>query len=244
MQVTPNFENTVSQNIVWLLLSWTIFRNRLFTQEGSDIYCTWKFYFIPICLSIMHLYVHEYTYMYLNASVNTYITCMHVYIYMQVCLYVYVLKTFLEFPVILLKKTGHFAIIIIIILAESQGMWNLSCPTRDWTHTSCLGRQSLNHWTTREAPLLFYFEWPPNVFKSPLAGHRNRHVCMYAKLHHLLAAHLITEHLSRSIWQAHFQCIKHLLQTEKPRLLTRAHFIYKQISKILHTSVCVCVCEI
>ena len=47
---------------------------------------------------------------------------------MQVCLYVYVLNTFLEFPVTLLKKIVHFIIIIIvIILAESQGMWNLSC---------------------------------------------------------------------------------------------------------------------
>ena len=42
---------------------------------------------------------------------------------MQVCLYVYVLNTFLEFPVTLLKKIVHFIIIIIvIILAESQGM--------------------------------------------------------------------------------------------------------------------------
>ena len=42
---------------------------------------------------------------------------------MQVCLYVYVLNTFLEFPVILLKKIVHFIIIIIVtILAESQGM--------------------------------------------------------------------------------------------------------------------------
>ena len=31
-----------------------------------------------------------------------------------------------------------------------RGMWDLSCPTRDLTRTSCTGRQSPNHWTTRE----------------------------------------------------------------------------------------------
>ena len=29
-------------------------------------------------------------------------------------------------------------------------MWDLSSLTRDRTHTPCIGRQSLNHWTTRE----------------------------------------------------------------------------------------------
>ena len=32
-----------------------------------------------------------------------------------------------------------------------RGMWDLSSPTRDWTRTPCIGRQSLNHWTAREA---------------------------------------------------------------------------------------------
>ena len=30
-------------------------------------------------------------------------------------------------------------------------MWDLSSPTRDGIHTSCIGR-SLNHWTAREVP--------------------------------------------------------------------------------------------
>ena len=29
---------------------------------------------------------------------------------------------------------------------------NLRSPTRDWAHTLCIGRQSLIHWTSREAP--------------------------------------------------------------------------------------------
>ena len=31
-------------------------------------------------------------------------------------------------------------------------MWDFSPPTRDWTHTLCNERKSLNHWTAREVP--------------------------------------------------------------------------------------------
>ena len=31
-------------------------------------------------------------------------------------------------------------------------MWDFRLPTSDWTHTSCFGRQVLNHWTRREVP--------------------------------------------------------------------------------------------
>ena len=33
-----------------------------------------------------------------------------------------------------------------------QGMWDLSFLIRDWTCTPCMGRWSLNHWTTRKSP--------------------------------------------------------------------------------------------
>ena len=43
------------------------------------------------------------------------------------------------------------------------GMWDLSSLTGDWTHTSCIGRWSLNHWTVRKV-LLFFSQaqefWP------------------------------------------------------------------------------------
>ena len=35
---------------------------------------------------------------------------------------------------------------------EPRGMWDLSSPTRDQTHTPYNRRRSLNHWTTREVP--------------------------------------------------------------------------------------------
>ena len=33
-----------------------------------------------------------------------------------------------------------------------RGMWDLSSPARDQTQTPCIGRRSLNYWTTRKAP--------------------------------------------------------------------------------------------
>ena len=31
-----------------------------------------------------------------------------------------------------------------------QGMWDPSSPTRDQTHTLCIGKQSHNNWTAKE----------------------------------------------------------------------------------------------
>ena len=36
----------------------------------------------------------------------------------------------------------------------SSGMWDFSSPPMDQTHVPCIGRQILNHWTTREVPRL------------------------------------------------------------------------------------------
>ena len=36
-------------------------------------------------------------------------------------------------------------------------MWDLSSLTRDWTHVPCIGRWILNHWTTREVPIIGHF---------------------------------------------------------------------------------------
>ena len=45
-------------------------------------------------------------------------------------------------------------------------MWDLSSPTRNWTCTPCTGRQSLNHWTTREVPLsAFHLEKKPESLR-------------------------------------------------------------------------------
>ena len=55
-----------------------------------------------------------------------------------------IFKFFIEFVTILL--------LFYVLVFCPWGMWNLNSPTRDFTHTSCIGRQSLNPWTTREVP--------------------------------------------------------------------------------------------
>ena len=40
----------------------------------------------------------------------------------------------------------------------SWGMWDLTSQTRDQTPTPYIWRQSLNHWTTREVPMLHSFK--------------------------------------------------------------------------------------
>ena len=44
----------------------------------------------------------------------------------------------------------HIASVVYVLVFWPQGMWDLSHPIRDQTHTSCIGRQSLNDWTTRD----------------------------------------------------------------------------------------------
>ena len=46
-----------------------------------------------------------------------------------------------------------FSLCIFYILAALHGIWERSPPTRDQSHAPCIGRQSLNHWTSREVPL-------------------------------------------------------------------------------------------
>ena len=55
-----------------------------------------------------------------------------------------IFKLFIEFVTVLL--------LFYVLVFWLQGMWDLSSLTRDQTHTPCIGRRSLNHWTIREVP--------------------------------------------------------------------------------------------
>ena len=55
-----------------------------------------------------------------------------------------IFKVFIGFVKILL--------LFYILVSWPRGMWDFSSPTRDQTHTPCIGRRSLNHWTPREVP--------------------------------------------------------------------------------------------
>ena len=39
----------------------------------------------------------------------------------------------------------------------SNSMWDLSSLIRDKTREPCIGRQILNHWTTKEVTILLYY---------------------------------------------------------------------------------------
>ena len=49
-----------------------------------------------------------------------------------------------------------------------QGMWDLSSLTRDPTHIPYIGRWSLNHWITREVPVLGFLFWETTRERRPL----------------------------------------------------------------------------
>ena len=53
-----------------------------------------------------------------------------------------IFKVFIKFVTILLLFN--------VLGFRPQGTWDLSVPARDQTHTSGIGRWSLNHWATRE----------------------------------------------------------------------------------------------
>ena len=52
-----------------------------------------------------------------------------------------IFKAFIDFVATLL--------LFYVLVFRPQGMWDLSSPTRDWTHAPCIKRWSLNHWTAR-----------------------------------------------------------------------------------------------
>ena len=54
-------------------------------------------------------------------------------------------KVFIEFVTTLL--------LFYVLASWPRGMWDPSSPTRDPTHTPCIARRSLSHWTAREVPL-------------------------------------------------------------------------------------------
>ena len=54
----------------------------------------------------------------------------------------------------LLLNLLQYCFCVMVCFFWPGGMLDLSPPTRDWTHTTCIGRQSLNHWTAREVPAL------------------------------------------------------------------------------------------
>ena len=47
-------------------------------------------------------------------------------------------------------------IVFVFVLFWPQGMWDLSSPTRNQICTLCIGRWTLDHWTSKEVPGLTF----------------------------------------------------------------------------------------
>ena len=62
-----------------------------------------------------------------------------------------IFKVFIEFVTILL--------LLYVLVFWPRGMWDLSSLTRNWTRIPYIGRQSLNHWTTREVPFSYFWSY-------------------------------------------------------------------------------------
>ena len=57
-----------------------------------------------------------------------------------------IVKVFIEFVIILL--------LLYVLVFCPGGTWDLISSTKDQTHTLCIGRWSINHWSTMEVPTL------------------------------------------------------------------------------------------
>ena len=51
------------------------------------------------------------------------------------------------------NSDGARTVLLFFFLVVPHSMWDLSSLIRDQTLVFCIGRQSLNHWSTREIPL-------------------------------------------------------------------------------------------
>ena len=75
------------------------------------------------------------------------------------------------------------------------GMWDSSCPTRDQACTPCIGRQSLNHWTTKEVPSTRLLPWL-STSEGFLNGY---HTLTFVKLF-ILCLHMAKSRTRLSDW--------------------------------------------
>ena len=63
---------------------------------------------------------------------------------------------FLPFFFKVLIECITILLLFYVLFFWPRGIWDLSSLIRDLTHIPCIGRQSLNHWATKEVPKIFY----------------------------------------------------------------------------------------
>ena len=60
-----------------------------------------------------------------------------------------------------------------------HSMWDLSFPTRDLIYIHCIAKQILNHWTTREVPVNFFFKCNSIVLQHITVPRLQDHIFMF-----------------------------------------------------------------
>ena len=106
----------------------------IFMDEGYTFICIY-------CLLFIHVSIDRHLDYFHFLTVVSRAACMHIKAFVWRGVF---------FKVFILFETMLF--LSYVIVSWPGDRCDLSSPTRDWTHTHCIGRRSLNHWTTKEAP--------------------------------------------------------------------------------------------
>ena len=66
--------------------------------------------------------------------------------------------------------------IIYVLVFWPWGMWDLSYPSRDWTHTPCIRSQNSNYWTVRKVPTIYvYLLFSHSIIANSLQTHEQQY---------------------------------------------------------------------
>ena len=128
----------------------------ILTREIEYLFISYWFSLYTHTHTHTHTHIHTYIHIYIHAHTNIYIDLYDlIYIYVCVCVYTKGFKKILYWIFTVL-------FLFYFLVFWLQGMWDLSSLTRDWIRTPCIGRWSLNHWSTREVPIEGFFIriWP------------------------------------------------------------------------------------
>ena len=122
-----------------------------------------------------------------------------------------------------------------------------SSHTRDRTHVSCIGRQILNHWTTREV-LDNSFNAPSWVQPNPVTGQYRGMVCIIGKVSVSIQENCrakpapeplgFAEASAAPVLQFSLSLCPFLLPSISYKCCSRGHYLVKFLQTHLHHHLC------
>ena len=126
---------------------------------------------VDILLSFIHIYIYIYIYIYIG--IHSFL-CSKYYrikslrlklhkqgqhehwkVMLMICILDFFFEYFFDVDHFFKVFIEYFTIFLLFYVLDfwPLGMWDLSSPSRNQTHTLGIGRWSLNHWTARKVPL-------------------------------------------------------------------------------------------